>query len=212
MRTVGQILKETRESKLYTLEHVEKATKIRRELLEALENDDYEKLPPPTFVQGFIKNYARFLNLDSNKLLAVFRREFSDKKYPSYVMDAFSQPLKNPRIQITPAKVLGGVVIVAILAFFVYLWIQYRQFTGAPQLAVNSPKDQLTTDNPRVEVDGKTDPQIKVSVNNQQIPVSDSGEFKEAIQLSQQVNKISVEAVNKFGQKTTVERTVYLKR
>ncbi len=212
MRTVGQILKETREAKLYTLEQVEKATKIRKELLEALENDDYDKLPPPTFVQGFIKNYARFLNIDSHKLLAVFRREFSDKKYPSYVMDAFSQPLKNPRFQLTPAKILGAIIMVAIVAFFVYLWLQYRQFTGAPQLAISTPTDQLTTDNPSLEVQGKTDPEMKVSVNNQQIPVADSGEFKEQIQLSSQVNKISIEAVNKFGQKTIVERTVYLKR
>lgn len=212
MRTVGQILKETREAKLYTLEHVEKATKIRKELLEALENDDYEKLPPSTFVQGFIKNYARFLNIDSNKLLAIFRRGFSDKNHPSYIMDAFSQPLKNPRVQITPAKILGTIVVIAVFSFFTYLWIQYRQFTGAPQLAINAPSDQLTTDNPSVEVSGKTDPEVKVNVNNQQIPVADNGEFKEKIQLSSQVNKITVEAINKFGQKTTQERTVYLKR
>ncbi|KKQ08609.1 MAG: Transcriptional regulator, XRE family [Candidatus Daviesbacteria bacterium GW2011_GWB1_36_5] len=68
MRTVGQILKETREAKFYTLEEVEKATKIRVELLEALEEDNFSKLPPETFIQGFIKNYGKFLGLDANKL------------------------------------------------------------------------------------------------------------------------------------------------
>ena len=82
MRTVGQILKEERERKLYTLEEVEKTTKIRKELLEELEAGHYSLLPPPTFVQGFIKNYGKFLGLDTEKLLALFRREFdSDTAY-----------------------------------------------------------------------------------------------------------------------------------
>ncbi len=67
MRTVGQILKEGRETKLFSLEDVEKHTKIRKGLLEALEANDYDKLPPPTFIQGFIKNYGRVLGLDVNK-------------------------------------------------------------------------------------------------------------------------------------------------
>ena len=212
MRTVGQILRETRESKFYTLEEVEKATKIRKELLVALESDDYSKLPPSTFVQGFIKNYARFLGLDSQKLLAVFRREFSDKKHRPYVMDAFSHPIEKSWLKITPARLLGVVVSLVILSFFAYLWIQYRQFVGAPVLVVSAPADQLTTDNPEVVVEGKTDPEVKILVNSQEIPVAVDGSFKEDINLSSQVNKIDVVAVSKFGQKAQVERTVYLKR
>ena len=65
MRTVGQVLKEARESKLYTLDEVEKSTKIRKEMLRALEDDNYAKLPPITFIQGFVKNYGKFLGIDS---------------------------------------------------------------------------------------------------------------------------------------------------
>ena len=90
MRTVGQVLKEERERKFYTLEEIEKATKIRKELLEALEEGNYKKLPPPTFIQGFIKNYGKFLNLDTEKLLAIFRREFSDTKHPPRILESFS--------------------------------------------------------------------------------------------------------------------------
>ncbi len=210
MRTVGQTLKETREEKLYTLEEVEKATKIRVEMLKALEADNYAKLPPPTFVQGFIKNYAKFLGIDANKILAIYRREH--KKGNDYVMDAFSHPLAHKRFQLTPRKVLGLVVTVAVLSFFVYLWFQYRQYTGAPVLTLESPQDQLTTDNPSVIVSGKTDPDANLTVNNQKIPVGDNGEFKEEIKLSSEVNKIDVVSASKFGQKSEVQRTVYLKR
>lgn len=212
MKTVGQILRETREVKLYTLEDIEKAIKIRKELLIALEDDNYKKLPPPTFVRGFIKNYATFLGLDSNKLLAVFRREFAEGRHKPYVMDAFSNPVGKPKFKFTPTQLLGAVIILIILSFFGYLWVQYRQFVGAPTLSVISPVDQMTTDNSSLEVIGKTDPEVKVTVNSQEIQVDGNGDFKEQITLSNQVNKITIAAISKFNQKTQVERTVYLKR
>ena len=210
MRTVGQILKEDREAKFYTLEEVENATKIRKELLQALEAGDYAKLPPATFIQGFIKNYSRFLNLDSKKLLAIFRGEFYESQ-ADHVMEAFSNPNTN-KFKVTPSRAIGLVISLLIISFFVYLWFQYRQFSGTPRLDVISPQDQAVVENPSVIVQGKADPEIKVLVNNQAIPVSDKGEFKEDIKLTAPVNKITVIAVGKFGQKSKVERTVYVKR
>lgn len=212
MHTVGQTLKEARETKYYSLDEVEKATKIRKELLEALEADDYAKLPPATFVQGFIKNYSKFLGLDSQKLLALFRREFSEKRHKPYVMDAFAHPLDKKRFKITPSFVVGLVISLIIISFFGYLWLQYSQFVGVPTLQVSSPADQLATDNPLVVVEGKTDPEVKVSVNSQEVAVSTEGVFKQEIALSSPVNKITVVATSKMGQKTEEERTVYLKR
>lgn len=212
MQTVGQILKETREAKFYTLEDVEKAIKIRKELLIALESDNYKKLPPPTFVRGFIKNYAIFLGIDPEKLLAIYRRGFAEDKNKPYVMDAFSNPMSKPKFKFTPAQLLGGVVMLVILSFFAYLWIQYRQFVGAPNLSIIAPIDQMTTDNPNIEVAGKTDPEVKVNVNSQEIKVGADGSFDEQIIISSQVNKITIEAISKFNQKTEVDRTVYLKR
>lgn len=212
MRTVGTILKESRETKFYTLEEVERAIKIRKELLVALEADDYSKLPPATFVQGFIKNYAKFLGLDALKLLAVYRREFSSEKHQPYVMNAFAKPLSFSRLKITPGRLLGFVVSVIILSFFAYLWVQYRGFAYPPKLIITSPADQLTTDNPALLVAGETESEVKVMVNGQEIPLGMDGKFNEEITLSSPVNKVEVSAVSKFGQKSQVERTVYLKR
>lgn len=212
MRTVGQILKETRESQFYTLEEVEKATKIRKELLQALEADDYKKLPPSTFVQGFIKNYAKFLKIESKPLLAIFRRESPENKRNIYVMDAFANPYTGSRFKITPGRVFGGVVAGVVFIFFVYLWFQYRQLVGFPQLTVDSPPDQLSTSNPVITVEGKTDPESRIMVNNQEVQVDLDGNFKENITLSAEVNKLSIIAISRFGQQTEEDRTVYLKK
>ena len=210
MRTVGQILKETREAKFFTLDEVEKATKIRKEMLKALEADDYTKLPPPTFVQGFIKNYARFLNLDAQKLLAVFRRGFASDRV--VVMDAFTKPVGDKKTYLTPSRLIGVAVSLMILSFFVYLWFQYHQYVGTPKLELASPADQYTTDSASVTVEGKTDPEVKVSINSQEVPVDLNGGFREEVAISSQVNKITIVATSKLGQSSTVERTVYQKR
>lgn len=211
MRTVGQILKEGREEKIYSLDEVEKQTKIRKEMLKALENDDYSKLPPLTFIQGFVKNYSKFLGLDSEKLLAVLRRDFETQKHPPVIMESFSKPLKKKRILITPSRLVGVVVTVIVIGFFAYLYFEYRSFVGAPQLQVNSPIQGQTVEVTSISVEGKTDPEAKLTVNDQEVGLDNSGNFKEEVKLSSSVNNISVVATSKFGQATKVERTVYIK-
>jgi cytoskeletal protein RodZ len=212
MRTVGQILKETREAKLLTLEDVERQTRIRVELLTALEKDDYDKLPPATFIQGFIKNYGRFLQLDIDKLLALFRRDYEAKKHMPVVMESLKNPNKKKKFMLTPSMLIGTVVVLIVLCFFAYLWVEYRQFVGAPELTVVSPQDQQTVDIPSVVVEGKTEPEVKVAVNEQEVGTDSEGKFREEIKLSATTNKVTITATSKFGQQAKVERTVFVKK
>lgn len=211
MRTVGQVLKDERERKFYKLEEIEKATRIRMELLEALEEGAYQKLPPPTFVQGFIKNYGKFLGLDPEKLLAIYRREFSDRKNPPKVMDAWTNPIDKKRLRITPSKAIGLVVFSLILIFLIYLWIEYRFLVGAPFLEVTAPPSQFSTSEPAVTVTGKTDPEAKVMINNQEIQVDISGKFSQEIKLNDNANQIVITSTGKSGKSSKVEKTVFLK-
>lgn len=211
MRTVGQILKEERERKFYTLDEIEKATKIRKELLEALEAGQYSKLPPPTFVQGFIKNYGKFLRLDQEKLLAIFRREFSERVHPPRILETFSNPVDKKRFKLTPARALGGVILTLTIIFFVYLWFEYRFLVGGPFLEVSEPINQFNTTSSSIQVTGRTDPEVSLSINNQEIGVDLDGKFSQEIKLSDDINTIVITATSKTGKATKVERTVFLK-
>lgn len=212
MRTVGQVLKEAREKKFYTLDEIEKITKIRKELLQALEAGQYQKLPPSTFVQGFIKNYGKFLNLDTEKLLAVFRREFSENKNPPRILESLQNPINNKRFRLTPARVLISVVFSLVVIFFIYLWFQYRFLVGAPYLRVTQPVDQLSTNTAETIVSGRTDPEVKLSINDQEIQVDQNGEFSQQIKLSKDVNNIVIIATARSGKSTKVQRSVFLKK
>lgn len=212
MRTVGQILKEEREKKFYTLDEIEKVTKIRKELLIALEEGQYQKLPPSTFVQGFIKSYGKFLGLKTENLLAVFRREFSEHKHPPRILDALSNPPEEKKFRLTPKRVLVSVVLSLIIVFFIYLWFEYRFLVGAPMLEVDQPPDQFNTNLSEVTVSGRTDSEAKVTINNQEITVDQNGRFSQSLRLSENVNNIVISATSKSGKQNQIQRTVFLKQ
>ncbi|NHZ71509.1 MAG: helix-turn-helix domain-containing protein, partial [Aquificales bacterium] len=69
MDELGHILREARETKGLTLEEAQEKTRINSKYLDALENSEYDKLPTPVHVRGFLRNYARFLGLDPQPLL-----------------------------------------------------------------------------------------------------------------------------------------------
>jgi len=69
MDEIGHILREARENKGLTLENVQAKTRISARYLAALEDGRYDALPTPVHVRGFLRNYARFLNLDPQPLL-----------------------------------------------------------------------------------------------------------------------------------------------
>ena len=69
MDELGNILREAREVKGLTLADAQEETRINARFLEALEEGDFEKLPTPVHVRGFLRNYARFLELEPAPLL-----------------------------------------------------------------------------------------------------------------------------------------------
>lgn len=72
MAGLGQRLREARESQGLSLEDVAASTKIRRSYLVALEEEDYAKLPHPTYVKGFLKTYATFLGLEAQEVIDLY--------------------------------------------------------------------------------------------------------------------------------------------
>lgn len=69
MDEIGQILREARENKGLSLGDVQAKIRINTRYLEALEAGDYDALPTPVHVRGFLRNYARHLGLDPQPLL-----------------------------------------------------------------------------------------------------------------------------------------------
>lgn len=67
--TVGQILRETRETQNLTLDDVALRLRLMHRQIEAMEADDFQSLGQPVFARGFVRNYARLLGIQPEALL-----------------------------------------------------------------------------------------------------------------------------------------------
>jgi cytoskeletal protein RodZ len=99
MMRIGAQLKEAREKKPFTIDQVQKQTRIHATVLKALEDGRCDEMLTPTYVRSFLKKYADYLGLDSRQMLAEYGK----------ARPAASSPV---RLAITPrpgtGRVLGG--------------------------------------------------------------------------------------------------------
>ena len=80
----GEELRRERVVREISLEEISSATKISLRLLQALEDGDLRKLPPPTFTRGFIRAYAGHLGIDP------------EEKVNAYLADLAGTPPDGP--------------------------------------------------------------------------------------------------------------------
>jgi cytoskeletal protein RodZ len=73
MERLGQYLRSERGKRGMSLEEVSARTRIRLQTLEALERDDYPVLPAEVTVKGFLRAYARCLELNEQEVLARYQ-------------------------------------------------------------------------------------------------------------------------------------------
>jgi cytoskeleton protein RodZ len=74
-RTVGQLLRETREGYGSDIPRVAAALRIRAAYLEAIEEGRYDRLPGPVYALGFVRAYAVHLGLDGEEAVRRFKLE-----------------------------------------------------------------------------------------------------------------------------------------
>ncbi len=76
MPEIGATLRETRMRERIDLSEIEAKTKIRARYLRALENEEWDLLPGPTFIRTFLRTYAEALGLDGKALVQEYRTHF----------------------------------------------------------------------------------------------------------------------------------------
>jgi cytoskeletal protein RodZ len=74
MPPIGETLREARLRRNVDIAEVSTRTKIRTKYLRALENEEFDQLPGPTYVRTFLRTYAEFLGLDPHLLVEEYRR------------------------------------------------------------------------------------------------------------------------------------------
>ncbi len=69
LASFGEELRREREIRGISLKEISDATKISKRFLEAIERNDHKTLPAPVFTRGFVREYARYLGLNSEEIV-----------------------------------------------------------------------------------------------------------------------------------------------
>ncbi|MFB0505863.1 MAG: helix-turn-helix domain-containing protein [Thermodesulfobacteriota bacterium] len=78
METVGKYLKRERELRNISLKEVSTATKIRENILKAIEEDRHDLLPTPVFVKGFLVAYVKHVGLDPSDVVLRYESDLNE--------------------------------------------------------------------------------------------------------------------------------------
>lgn len=119
---IGAALKDARRRAGMDVREAEERTKIRARYLRALEAEDWEALPAPAYVRGFLRTYGQILEIDGDALADEFRRRHEGAGQAA--VSAASEPLLSERRRAPGARPPSRTpVILAIVAGIIILLV-----------------------------------------------------------------------------------------
>ncbi len=209
--TLGEKLKSLRNERRITLGEASRFTKIQQKYLEYLEEGNYKKLPADVYVKGFLRSYADFLGVEEKILIRLYEKEKGIKKNlektkPENVK--VRKPINISPFVFTPKIIAVFFGILLFLGGFFYLYREMRAFSNAPKLVILNPDPNTTYNANSITVEGVTDKDAKVFINDQPVLVSDGGSFNEDLALQSGANTIIIKAVNRFGKESSQNMTI----
>jgi cytoskeletal protein RodZ len=210
MIALGQRLIHARKVKKITLEQAAKQLRIRTEFLDALENGEYQKLPSSAYAIGFVGNYAEYLGLPKAETVAMFRREYDEKRVYSVLPEEFTKTKEFKVKRVHFNQTLSIFTLIA-LCTIGYLLFQYRFAFLNPTLDVYTPSENVVVNSGEVMITGRSDPNSTVLINNTVVSVDQNGNFSKQLDLFEGKTVIQISAVNRFGKKNTIERHIDVK-
>ena len=111
---VGDLLKTEREKKGLTIDQIAQTTRLRQHFLEALEKEEWDQLPAPVFIKGFIRSYALALGLDKQKIFDLYEKSHPAKEVPQ---EPLVEHEKSKKGALVILLLLFATVLVLILLF-----------------------------------------------------------------------------------------------
>lgn len=203
MKTAGELLKDKRILKELSLEDVSAKTKIKLDYLVAIENSDFSSLPSSTFAKGFLRNYSAYLHLNSDTIIAMFRRDFTENKKGEIIPRGLVAPLGGKPKFFTVTFIL---VSIATIVFLGFLGVQLASWWSYPKLKLVQPQNGDTYGE-KVTIKGSSDKDATVSINGQKVILDQNGGFSLDLVLSSGTQSVLVESTNRQGKVRLLKRT-----
>ena len=174
---IGEELRQARIRRGRSIAQAHQATRIARHYLEALEAEDWRRMPAAPFARGFLSSYAQYLGLDEGPLLDRFPFEpsapgeglqLSDETIESYQSVERSG---TPREELRPARVhLGPWLVAAVVVLVIIGAVVAVVSLREEALPVEETRDVPGIDTVAETLDQTNAPQVNTNADFQPLP------------------------------------------
>ncbi|MBN2016397.1 helix-turn-helix domain-containing protein [Candidatus Dojkabacteria bacterium] len=218
MLKLGDLFKSERKQKGLSLSQVSESTKIPQRLIKALENGDYDQFSSEVYLQGFLKNYAKFLGVSINKALAIYRRERKTLNEES--LDDAQKPIQEQKPIITPGRLVLTLTVLIIVSVISFIVIQINKIAQPPNLELREPISGTAPSELYAEVtknsitlSGKVEVGSKLLINGSEVNTNNLQEFRvDNFKLNPGSNEIYIVAESYyFSKRSEIKLTVLAK-
>ncbi|HEX5167194.1 MAG TPA: RodZ domain-containing protein [Thermomicrobiales bacterium] len=134
MTEFGQTLRQAREAKSVSLAQAERATRISRTYLGALEQHEFSELPAATYARGIVRNYAAYLGLEPAEMLAAYEA-LTDSKPASFEVMPATKPLDMSTHWAPNFAIIAFMIVMSLVVF---TWMYSAYFREADSLATGT--------------------------------------------------------------------------
>lgn len=139
--TLGAMLRHAREQRNLSVNDLAACLRLEPRIIERLEGNQFDSLPAPAFIRGYVRSIAKQLEIDSAPLIAVFNLRFDDDA-PSLSDFESRAPVQITSDSNVIRYTTVGLCIVMLL--MVALWWQAHDF-GLPDFAAGEATDSPAT-------------------------------------------------------------------
>jgi len=118
----GAMLRGARESLGYERQAIADSLNLATRIIEAIERDDFDRLPAPAFTRGYLRAYARMVHVDPEEAVARYRsRVHDDNPFLQTSSLAETRPARH-FLQTHPGVALGAMIalVIGLAAFAAY--------------------------------------------------------------------------------------------
>jgi len=207
-QTVAEVLSSVRKETGADLDKAERMLKISKKYLLALEAGRYDKLPSAIYVRNFTRAYAGFLGLDTRPLLEQLQKELDITEKINGNKTAAIDYQPKSRVLVTPKLIRNFLIIILILACLSYLAWEINAIFAPPALAITNPATDLTTTDNSITIEGTTQAEAQITINNQEILADQTGHFSKQLDLQTGLNTIEVKAKKKHSKESVAVRRI----
>ncbi|MFC1687470.1 helix-turn-helix domain-containing protein [Patescibacteria group bacterium] len=212
--TLGERLKKIREDRGEDLSLVASHLRIQPKYLAAIEAGNYLVLPGEVYVKNFLRQYAKYLDVNPDTVIHLYKREsgvFRPQQKRTAQKD-LEQGKNLPKAFLTPRVLRKAFVVMIILGIIVYLGFETQRIIKPPEIVIFFPPDNLRIIERSVTIRGETEPEALIHINNEEVIPDELGAFEEEVELQEGLNTLIITAKKPRSAEQEVIRTVLVEK